>query len=81
MTEKKIYQLAYSWANHVWAKADSDLQKNPNSKCLKEAEQRAWENLLEIEQTAKEKGYDLQGEQVLPFFFCSGTLITIIITI
>lgn len=59
MTEKKIYQMAYSWANHVWFKVDSDLRKNPKSKPLKEEEQRAWETLMEIEQIAKEKGYVL----------------------
>lgn len=57
MTEKKIYQMAYNWANHVWMEADSDLQKNPKSKYLKEFEQKAWENLLEVEKIAKEKGY------------------------
>ena len=59
MTEKKIYQMAQYGASQIWAKVDSDLQKNPNSKFLQEAEQRAWENLMEIEKIAKEKGYDL----------------------
>ena len=58
MTEKKIYEMAYLWANHVWFKEDSDLQKNPGSKFLKEREQKAWENLLKIEQIAKEKGFN-----------------------
>ncbi|MEE1070962.1 MAG: hypothetical protein U0L26_00950 [Cellulosilyticum sp.] len=59
MTEKRLYQMAYAWANHAWSKVELDLQKNPKSKFLKEEEQRAWETLMEIEQIAKEKGYTL----------------------
>ena len=59
MTEKKIYEMAHHWAVHVWRKADGDFQKNPGCKLLKKYEQKAWENVLELEKIAKEKGFYL----------------------
>ena len=59
MNEEKIYQMAYNWAVHVWYEADLELSKCTDSNYLKDEEQEAWENLMAIEQIAKEKGYTL----------------------
>lgn len=59
MTEEKIYQMAYNWAVHVWYESDLELSKHTDNRYLIEDEQEAWDNLMQIEQIAKEKGYTI----------------------
>ena len=57
--EEKIYQMAYNWAVHVWYEAEAEYKKYKHVEVLKEAEQDAWQTLMEIELIAQEKGYTL----------------------
>ena len=71
MTEDKLYRMAYNWAVHVWYKLDLYIRNNPDdSKYCQEEAERLWQTIKEIEQIAKENGYNLQGA-LAPFFYSS----------
>lgn len=59
MTREILYQMAYSWAVHMWCKMDLKLRKNPDDRILQKREKKAYQAVMEIEQEAKEKGYIL----------------------
>ena len=60
MTEKKLYQMAYNWAVHIWYKLDLYVRENPdNSKESEKQAEKLFETIKEIEKIAKEKGYTL----------------------
>ena len=55
MTQRKIYEYAYKWAMQVWSKTDLQASQNPDSDILREREQNAWNDLIEIEQMIKKQ--------------------------
>ena len=55
MTQRKIYEYAYKWAMQVWAKSDLQASQNSDSDILREREQNAWNDLVEIEQMIKKQ--------------------------
>ena len=58
--EKKLYQMAYNWATHIWYKLDLYIRNHPDdSKYCQEEAERLWQTITEIEQIAKENGYNL----------------------
>ena len=60
INEKKLIQFAYNWATHIWYKLDLYIRENPDdSKYCQKEEKRLWKNIKDIEQIAKEKGYNL----------------------
>ena len=58
--EKKLVQFAYNWAVHIWYKLDVYIRENPDdSKESEKQAEKVLETIREIEQIAKEKGYNL----------------------
>ena len=60
LNEKKLYQMAYNWAVHIWYKLDLYERENPdNSKESEKQAEKLLKTIREIEKIAQEKGYKL----------------------
>ena len=55
MTNRKILEYAHKWAMQVWAKSDLQASQNSDSDILRDREQNAWNDLVEIEQMIKKQ--------------------------
>ena len=53
MTQERILQLAYNAQLEIWAKEKDILDKLPDNKISKYREQKAWNDLKEIEKMMK----------------------------
>ena len=59
MKKERLYELAHEALLHKWSTEYTFLQDNPENKILQSREKELWNELIELEEKMRIKGYKL----------------------